>query len=113
MSVLPLKSILPADGQIIFLGDGEFDGIDLQMALQEPGWAYACRTAKNAQLSEEEEPFSFPRRVARGRSCRPWHTTNRTWAQGLRAPALDSERKRGNKLTIPTFSFIPSPVNTR
>jgi len=54
-----LQSILPSGCQAIFLGDGEFDGVGLQTALQEPGWAYVCRTAKNVQLYEEGEPFSF------------------------------------------------------
>jgi hypothetical protein len=64
-----LKFILPADSQVIFLGDGEFDGIDLQMALQEPGWTYACRTAKNVQLFEEGEPFSFADLCLRPGDC--------------------------------------------
>jgi hypothetical protein len=54
-----LKTILPEDCQAIFLGDGEFDGIGLQAALQASGWNYVCRTAKNMQLYGEEEPFSF------------------------------------------------------
>ena len=36
--------------QVIFLGDGEFDGIELQAALQAQEWRYVCRTAKNTQL---------------------------------------------------------------
>jgi len=54
-----LKALLPEHAPAIFLGDGEFDGIELQAALQRLDWAYVCRTAKNVQLYEEEEPFSF------------------------------------------------------
>lgn len=54
-----VKAILPEGIAAIFLGDGEFDGIDLQTALHELGWAYVCRTAKNVQLYEDEQPFSF------------------------------------------------------
>lgn len=54
-----LKDLLPEGRQAIFLGDGEFDGIELQAALQTLNWPYVCRTAKNTQLYEEGEPFSF------------------------------------------------------
>jgi hypothetical protein len=54
-----LQSVLPEDYQAIFLGDGEFDGVELQAALQSIGWAYVCRTAKNVLLYEEELLFSF------------------------------------------------------
>lgn len=53
-----LKLVLPGDCQAIFLGDGEFDGVELQSALQTLDWAYVCRTAKNALL-DEEGVFSF------------------------------------------------------
>jgi hypothetical protein len=54
-----LAEILPAGCQPILLGDGEFDGIELQSALQMLNFRYVCRTAKNTQLFEEDEPFSF------------------------------------------------------
>jgi hypothetical protein len=31
---------------VVFLGDGEFDGIKLQETMHEAGWWYACRTSK-------------------------------------------------------------------
>jgi len=64
-----LKTIMPAGCQAIFLGDGEFDGIELQAGLQELGWAYVCRTAKNVQLYEEGEPFSFVDLLLRPGDC--------------------------------------------
>ncbi|HEY3231679.1 MAG TPA: transposase [Roseiflexaceae bacterium] len=42
-----VQSILPTDAQVTFLGDGEFDGIDLQADLRTSGWRYVCRTASN------------------------------------------------------------------
>ena len=54
-----LQAILPQNCQMVFLGDGEFDGVELQAALQTKGWRYVCRTAKNIQLFEDELPFSF------------------------------------------------------
>jgi hypothetical protein len=64
-----LKTLLPTACPAIFLGDGEFDGIDLQAALQEPEWAYVCRTAKNVQLYEAGEPFSFVDLLLRPGDC--------------------------------------------
>ena len=52
--VVPL---LPADRAIVFLGDGEFDGIELLQTLQELGWSYVCRTAENVVLTEAGERF--------------------------------------------------------
>jgi len=54
-----LHAILPEQAQMVFLGDGEFDGIELQAALQHKGWRYVCRTAKNTKLFEEDQMFSF------------------------------------------------------
>lgn len=54
-----LHDVLPANAQAIFLGDGEFDGIDLQAALQAMGLRYVCRTAKNSQMYEDDHLFSF------------------------------------------------------
>jgi hypothetical protein len=33
--------------RVTFLGDGEFDGIDLQADLRALKWSYVCRTASN------------------------------------------------------------------
>jgi hypothetical protein len=54
-----LQAILPQNCQAIFLGDGEFDGIQLQTALQALDFRYVCRTAKNTQLYESDLLFSF------------------------------------------------------
>jgi hypothetical protein len=42
-----VQAIMPPQAQVIFLGDGEFDGTDLQAALRRAGWQYVCRTASN------------------------------------------------------------------
>jgi hypothetical protein len=61
-----VKAVLPKGGagrRVIFLGDGEFDGVPLQQALSEWGFEYALRTARNRKLSEpfggESLGFSF------------------------------------------------------
>jgi hypothetical protein len=42
-----VHSIMPEDAQVIFLGDGEFDGIELQADLRKNNWHYVCRTGSN------------------------------------------------------------------
>ena len=55
-----LISVLPPEREVIFLGDGEFDGCGLLRFVREQGWHYVCRTAKNALLFEEGDEFRFP-----------------------------------------------------
>jgi hypothetical protein len=54
-----LHDVLPSGAKAIFLGDGEFDGIELQAVLQTMEMQYVCRTAKNAQMYEDDRLFSF------------------------------------------------------
>ena len=54
-----VQPMIPAGAQVIFLGDGEFDGITLQATVDGFGWEYVCRTAKNAVLFEDGEQFTF------------------------------------------------------
>jgi Transposase DDE domain len=48
---------LPEGREIIFLGDGEFDGIGLLSAVTKQGWQFVCRTQKNTVLWEGAEDF--------------------------------------------------------
>jgi len=52
--ILPL---LPASMKVVVLGDGEFDGIDLQKLCLNKGADYALRTACNTILYREQEVF--------------------------------------------------------
>lgn len=46
--VKKLHQILPYQPKrVVFLGDGEFDGIELQQTLSGFGWKYVCRTSHN------------------------------------------------------------------
>jgi len=51
--------LISAEADVIFLGDGEFDGVPLQAAVSSFGWQYVCRTAKNIMLCQEGEEFAF------------------------------------------------------
>jgi len=54
-----VQALVPPDATVIFLGDGEFDGIGLQAALDGFGWQYACRTAKNIQIQAQGQELSL------------------------------------------------------
>jgi Transposase DDE domain len=52
-----MRACLPEGTQVVFLGDGEFDGTTLQETLNEAGWLYACRTAQSTVATWEGETF--------------------------------------------------------
>lgn len=66
--VSAVQKLIPVGSDVIFLGDGEFDGTKLQEKLDELGWKYACRTASNTILYDGEE-FSFQDLVLQPGMC--------------------------------------------
>lgn len=54
-----VKDMIPSDNNVVLLGDGEFDGIDLQAFVAGCGWEYVLRTAHSSILFENGEQFSF------------------------------------------------------
>ena len=54
-----VRQIIPEDASAIFLGDGEFDSVALQRALDEIGFDYVCRTALST-LVEDDQGEVFP-----------------------------------------------------
>ena len=46
-----VAAMMPKQASVIFLGDGEFDGVDLQADLCRLNWQYVCRTASNILVS--------------------------------------------------------------
>ena len=58
--------LIPEGTKVVFLGDGEFDGIQLQETMHEAGWWYACRTSKGNTATWEDETFD----VAELGACR-------------------------------------------
>jgi hypothetical protein len=51
--------IVGKERRVIFLGDGEFNGIDLLRLLSGLGWFFVCRTSKNTVCSEAGEWYSL------------------------------------------------------
>jgi Transposase DDE domain len=52
-----ISELIPEGTQVVFLGDGEFDGTALQGTLNAAGWFYACRTAQSTVATWEGETF--------------------------------------------------------
>ena len=42
-----VQELLPPGARVVVLGDGEFDGTNLQHTLHEAGWWYVCRTGSH------------------------------------------------------------------
>jgi hypothetical protein len=54
-----VSELIPAGATVVFLGDGECDGTELQATLTEAGWLYACRTSKGNTAMWEGETFAL------------------------------------------------------
>jgi hypothetical protein len=54
-----VHQLIPVEADVIFLGDGEFDGVDLQAQVDSYGWEYVCRPAKNIRLCQDGDEFAF------------------------------------------------------
>jgi len=52
-----IREGIPEGTQVVFLGDGEFDGTALQKTMNDAGWLYACRTAKSTVATWEDITF--------------------------------------------------------
>ena len=53
-----VRTLLPADVEVILLGDGEFDSVELQAFLRtEVDWHYVCRTAKDTLVTVDTQTF--------------------------------------------------------
>jgi len=57
--VKQVQGIVPKDVSVVFLGDGEFDGTQLQAKIDSYGWKYVCRTAKDLLLTDDWMTFTF------------------------------------------------------
>ena len=53
-----LQQLIPSDASVTLLGDGEFDGTDLQATLRSTNWQYVCRTASSILIHAGARVFS-------------------------------------------------------
>jgi len=54
-----VQALFPQESHVVFLGDGEFDGIHLQAAITAAGWEYVCRTARNRIINDDGDQFAL------------------------------------------------------
>ena len=52
-----VQALLPPAAHVTFLGDGAFDGCELQAALRQLHWHYSCRTASNICIRAADFAF--------------------------------------------------------
>ena len=52
-----VSGLIPEGAQVVFLGDGEFDGTRLQQTVQDAGWSYVCRTGCHRTAWWDGETF--------------------------------------------------------
>ncbi len=55
--VQQVAQLIPEETDVIFLGDGEFDGIELQQTIEDYHWQYVCRTAKDTVITDQDDEF--------------------------------------------------------
>ena len=53
-----LQELIPAHTEVLVLGDGEFDGTELQTSIRATRWDYVCRTATNITIYAHDRVFS-------------------------------------------------------
>ena len=83
--VKKLKKIIPPKALVVFLGDGEFDGLNLIKTIKQHGWLFALRTSKSRLLIERDESFAF-------RSLCPLHNEEYFWIPDVRFDQADSPK---------------------
>jgi hypothetical protein len=64
-----IQPLIPADAEVILLGDGEFDGAEVLEQPERWGWGYMCRTAKNTMLYEDGFRFACAQWGAEQGAC--------------------------------------------
>lgn len=68
-----VAALLPSSPEIILLGDGEFDSVELQELACSQGWNYVLRTAKNTLIETQNgEQFNLG-------DCYPESTQDHFW----------------------------------
>jgi hypothetical protein len=53
-----LQDLIPPDATVTVLGDGEFDGTELQAMIRPTRWEYVCRSASNILIYAHHRVFS-------------------------------------------------------
>jgi hypothetical protein len=54
-----VMDLIPEGTEVVFLGDGEFDGTGLQETMAEADWSYVCRTSQGNTATWEGKTFDL------------------------------------------------------
>lgn len=54
-----VQRLIPDGARVVLLGDGEFDGVDLQALVNQCEWEYVLRSSKTTTLSLDGQEFCF------------------------------------------------------
>jgi hypothetical protein len=53
-----LANLIPSTATVVVLGDGEFDGVELQASIRAAKWDYVCRTGSNITIYAHDHVFT-------------------------------------------------------
>ena len=60
-----VKPLVSAEAHVVFVGDGEFDGVNLQRTITKYNWDYVCRTGDNIKVFQGGQELSCAEVVCR------------------------------------------------
>jgi hypothetical protein len=66
-----VKRLLPDGVKVTVIGDGEFDGVEFLEIIDEYGWYFTIRTAKNAKFFRHGKEINLPKKLNSG-EVRSW-----------------------------------------
>jgi len=81
-----VHELLPEGTDVVFLGDGEFDGTTLQAELEKYHWKYVCRTASNTILSKDGAECAYQDLPLQAGEC--WSLADVSFTRKYYGPVL-------------------------
>jgi hypothetical protein len=119
-----VRDLIPEGARVVLLGDGEFDGVDLQALVNQCKWEYVLRTSKSARLSWRGEEFRFDDVVAHVNPGDLFEVPNALFTQReygpVLAPHVVEERLQGahpsgyeHGLGAGSLRLLPQAVQNR
>lgn len=82
-----LKAIIPAETEVVLLGDGEYDSVDMLNWVETiKNWVYIVRSGPNIILSKKGKEYSF-RELAQGKNTKN-EVRNVTFTKCINAPRV-------------------------
>lgn len=104
-----VHALIPQRQDVTFLGDGEFDGVELLECVEDYGWDFVCRTAKNSLITQHGLTFQLQTHsVSQGRLR---HFEDVTFTQDAHGPVQAIIWwENGYEEPLYLISNIPDPM---